>query len=137
MGLIGSCRSGAIPAPGNNSCTTGATEPLSCFSGAGPCTDGTVSWVKVGSKAPLQDGFCSATHTCLVSGASCYAANGNRPIVMNANSLGPCTAAQLNVAELIPYELPFTNWVNQVIAAFVSHYNGSAGANLGYVRFGF
>lgn len=130
----------------NNSCTTGATEPLSCFSGSGPCTDGTVSWVKVGTvgtKAPLQDGFCSPVHTCAVSGSgysSCYQAlmaNGQQWAVINANNTGPCTPGQLHVAQLIPYELPFTNWVNQVIAAFVAHYNGSAGANLGYVRFGF
>jgi hypothetical protein len=120
----------------SNTCTTGASEPNTCFGTAGPCTDGTVSWVKIGANAPVQDGFCGSAHACISSGdsSSCYAKNGNAAIVINANSLGPCTLAELYQAEPIGYELPVRNWEFQIMSSFISHYNGNS--NVDYMRAG-
>jgi hypothetical protein len=114
----------------DNTCTTGGAAAN--FSGAGPVTDGTVVWVKIGSHAPLQDGFCGPNYTCGSPGSDCYSANGSNAIVINGSSLGPCSMTQLYESEPVPSELPLRNWAWQVIAAAIGHYNGK----VGYVRVG-
>lgn len=114
----------------DNTCTTGATAAN--FSGAGPITDGSVIWVKVGAHAPLQDGFCGPNYMCGGSGANCYTANGSNSIVINSANLGACTLTELYESEPVPSELPLRNWAAQVIAAAIGHYNG----RVGYVRVG-
>jgi hypothetical protein len=113
----------------DNTCTT---APIAAnFSGAGPVTDGTVVWVKIGAHAPLQDGFCGPNYMC-GSETNCYTANGSNSIVINSANLGPCTLTELYWSQPVPSELPLRNWVTQVIAAAIAHYNGK----VGYVRVG-
>jgi hypothetical protein len=114
----------------DNTCTTGAAAAT--FSGAGPVTDGTVVWVKVGTHAPLQDGYCGASYMCGGTGANCYTANGSASIVITSAALGPCALTELYESEPVPSELPIRNWAQQVIAAAIPHYNGK----VGYVRVG-
>jgi hypothetical protein len=114
----------------DNTCTTGGT-PAS-FSGAGPVTDGSVLWVKIGAHAPLQDGYCGPNYMCGGSGTNCYTANGSNPILVNSAILGPCTLTELYESEPVPSELPLRNWALQVVAAAIGHYNGK----VGYVRVG-
>ena len=113
----------------DNTCATGNTAAN--FTGAGPVSDGGVVWVKIGAHAPLQDGYCGGSYQC-GSPVSCYAANGNSAIVINAGNVGPCTLAELYESEPIPSELPLRNWAQQVMAAAIPHYNGK----VGYVRVG-
>jgi hypothetical protein len=114
----------------DNTCTTGATAAN--FAGSGPVSDGAVVWVKIGAHAFLQDGYCGGSYQCGGSSANCYTANGSNSIVINGGSLGPCSGAELYESEPIPSELPVRNWMEQVIAAAIAHYNGK----VGYVRVG-
>jgi hypothetical protein len=114
----------------DDTCTTGGTS--ASFSGAGPVTDGSVIWVKIGAHAPLQDGFCGPNYMCGGAGANCYTANSNNSIVINSASLGPCSLTQLYESEPVPSELPLRNWALQVVSAAIAHYNGQ----VGYVRVG-
>jgi hypothetical protein len=118
----------------SNTCTTSGTEPVTCFGTSGPCTDGTVVWVKIGTNAPLQDGFCGSDHTCAPASPSCYVANDSAPIILNVNSLGPCTLSDLYNSEPVPYELPVRYWLFQILSSFIAHYNGNA--NVDYLRVG-
>lgn len=114
----------------DNTCTTGSTAAN--FSGAGPVTDGSVVWVKIGAHAPLQNGFCGPNYLCGPSGSDCYTSNGSNSIVINSANLGPCSMTQLYWSQPVPAELPLRNWATQVIAAAIGHYNGK----VGYVRVG-
>jgi len=114
----------------DNTCTTGATAAN--FSGAGPVTDGSVVWVKLGVHGPLQDGFCGPNYMCGGAGTNCYTANGSSSIVITSAGLGPCTLTELYESQPVPSELPLRNWATQVIAAAIAHYNGK----VGYVRVG-
>jgi hypothetical protein len=114
----------------DNTCTTGATA--ASFAGSGPVSDGAVVWVKIGAHAVLQDGYCGGSYQCGGSSANCYTANGSNSIVINGGSLGPCSGAELYESEPIPSELPVRNWMEQVVAAAIAHYNGK----VGYVRVG-
>jgi hypothetical protein len=114
----------------DNTCITGGTAAN--FSGAGPVTDGSVVWVKIGAHAPLQDGYCGPNYMCGGAGTNCYGANGSNSIVINSGSLEPCTLTELYQSQPVPSELPLRNWAVQVVGAAIAHYNGK----VGYVRVG-
>jgi hypothetical protein len=117
----------------SNTCMSGSSKPS--FTGDGPIGDDQVTWIKIDS-APLQDGYCGVVHTCISPGdnSSCYARNGNAAIIINANSLGPCTLGELYQSEPVGYELPVRNWENKILSSFISHYNGNT--NVDYMRVG-
>lgn len=127
----------------DNTCLGAASENTTCYTtNAGTigasCTEGSVTWINLGTNAALQDFYCGFGHTC----GGCNTANPG--VVLNASNVGsytcPGLSALLTTAELlsgipIPWELPVRSWYNAVIAAFFTHYNGT---NLvGHVRFGY
>jgi uncharacterized protein YeaC (DUF1315 family) len=106
------------------------------LTGAGPVTDGPCTWTQStvggGAHAPTQDGYCGPSYPCGPSaGPNCYLANGSASIVININSLGPCTLTELYESQPIPTEPPIVAWQTAGINA-MTHYNGK----LGYIRFG-
>jgi hypothetical protein len=107
------------------------------LTGAGPVTDGPCTWtqstVSSGAHAPAQDGYCGPSYPCGPSaGPNCYLANGSASIVINVNSLGPCTLTELYESQPIPTEPPIVAWQDTIAAGVIAHYAGK----IGYIRFG-
>lgn len=130
-----------------NTVVTGATIPafpnciVGCTIGSTSVADGAgataFNWIFVGSNAPLQDAACTSNHTCTGSSTSCYAANGNAPILLNLGTVGvgnSCTLTQFYGAQAVPWELPAWTYWKQVVSAIIPNLNVQP--NLGYVRFG-
>ena len=126
---------GCYPGSGyDNTCITGSTA--ASFAGAGPVTDGTVVWVKLGANAPMQDVFVGTNYKGGPIGSDCFTANGSVAAVFNLGSIpSACNTTQLYQSEVITSELPYRNWfINYIIPQVIAHYNGMA--NFGYVRVG-
>jgi hypothetical protein len=123
----------------DSTCVVGTTEP-NFATGGSPLSDNQVSWVNIGSNAPLLDAYCGPSYNGGTGGSSCYANNGNHNIVINAGTLSscsptPCTLTNLYQAEALTSELPFRNWfIGQIIPQVIAHYNNMVG--FGYLRVG-
>lgn len=120
----------------SNFCESGSSaQTFPSTSGAANITDGSVVWVQIQTgHAPPQDVVCGNGHSC-----GCNTTSTGQ--IYNINNLGTgataCTLAQIYSGQPIP-ELPYWHWYQQVIAALITHYNGSSLLSLlGYFRFGF
>jgi hypothetical protein len=124
-------------------CIAGGSLPTCFASHTSPCSDNQISWVQIGTNAPLQDAYCGPSFTCgPPAGANCYTANGSAAIVITSASLGPCTLTELYQAEVITSELPYRAWfiggtanaAAAVTPGVIAQYSGYSG--FGYLRVG-